>query len=110
MPTAAPTARAADGRSIRRARPNRSWRSRPAFHEIANAAQADYIDEVEVGRRVAGKFRVAFEVTDATDVTERLAASGATVVAEPVRTPWDSLNSRLEAPGGLQLTLFEELA
>ena len=32
------------------------------------------------------------------------------MIAEPTRTPWDSLNSRLDAPGGLQLTLFEELA
>ncbi|MDF3049494.1 MAG: glyoxalase, partial [Pseudonocardia sp.] len=31
------------------------------------------------------------------------------VLAPPTRTPWDSLNARLEAPGGLQLTLFEEL-
>jgi hypothetical protein len=32
------------------------------------------------------------------------------VLAEPVRTPWDSLNARLEGPAGLQLTLFQELA
>ncbi|WP_309117358.1 hypothetical protein [Saccharothrix sp.] len=30
-------------------------------------------------------------------------------MAEPTRTPWNSLNARLEAPGGLQLTLFTEL-
>ncbi|MDT4922553.1 MAG: lactoylglutathione lyase [Pseudonocardiales bacterium] len=77
--------------------------------EIADAAQADYIDEVEVGRRVAGPVRVAFEVTDAGGMTRRLAAAGAGIIAEPTRTPWDSLNSRLTAPGGLQLTLFEEL-
>ena len=34
---------------------------------------------------------------------------GAEVIASPTRTPWDSLNSRLETPGGIQLTLFEEL-
>ena len=77
--------------------------------ELANAAQADYIDEVEVGRRVAGKYRVAFEVTDSEGTTRRLAGAGATVVAEPTRTPWNSLNARLEAPGDLQLTLFQEL-
>ena len=77
--------------------------------ELANAAQADYIDEVEVGRRVAGKYQVAFEVTDADGTTRRLAAGGAEVVAEPTRTPWDSLNARLEGPGGIQLTLFQEL-
>jgi lactoylglutathione lyase len=42
-------------------------------------------------------------------VTAALAEAGATVIAEPVRTPWQSLNARLEAPAGLQLTLFTEL-
>jgi lactoylglutathione lyase len=77
--------------------------------EIANTAQAEYIDEVEVGRRVAGKFRVAFEVADSAATTHQLADAGATVVAEPTRTPWNSLNARLETPGGIQLTLFTEL-
>jgi catechol 2,3-dioxygenase-like lactoylglutathione lyase family enzyme len=77
--------------------------------EIANAAQADYIDDVEVGRRVAGKYRVAFEVTDAVGATRRLTEAGATLVAEPTATPWNSLNARLDGPGGIQLTLFEEL-
>ena len=33
----------------------------------------------------------------------------AQVLAEPTRTPWNSLNSRLRAPAALQLTLFTEL-
>jgi predicted enzyme related to lactoylglutathione lyase len=77
--------------------------------EIANTAQAEYIDEVEVGRRVAGKFRVALEVADSAGTTTRLADAGADVIAEPTRTPWNSLNARLETPGGIQLTLFTEL-
>jgi lactoylglutathione lyase len=77
--------------------------------ELADAAQAEFIDEVEVGRRVAGKIRVAFEISDAEAMTRRLADAGAEVIAEPTRTPWDSLNARLTAPDGLQLTLFEEL-
>ena len=77
--------------------------------EIANTAQAEYIDEVEVGRRVAGKFRVALEVADSAETTTRLADAGADVIAEPTRTPWNSLNARLETPGGIQLTLFTEL-
>ncbi|RZT07951.1 putative enzyme related to lactoylglutathione lyase [Kribbella sp. VKM Ac-2569] len=77
--------------------------------EIANTAQAEYIDEVEVGRRVAGKFRVALEVADSAETTTQLADAGADVIAEPTRTPWNSLNARLETPGGIQLTLFTEL-
>jgi predicted enzyme related to lactoylglutathione lyase len=76
--------------------------------ELSNPAQVAMIDEVEVGRRVAPRLRVAFEVDDATTATDRLVDAGAELVAPPTRTPWDSLNSRLEAPAGLQLTLFEE--
>lgn len=78
--------------------------------ELTDPRHAAYIDRVEVGERVAGQIRVAFEVDDSTEVTDRLARAGARVLAEPVRTPWDSLNSRLEGPAGLQLTLFTELA
>lgn len=77
--------------------------------EITDSPHAAYIDEVEVGRRVAGHVRVAFEVEDSDGATRRLEAAGAEVVAEPTRTPWNSLNARLEAPAGLQLTLFQEL-
>ena len=78
--------------------------------EIADPNQAEFIDRVEVGRRVAGHIRVAFEVDDAVAMTRTLEAGGAKVLAEAVRTPWDSLNARLEGPAGLQLTLFQELA
>ncbi|GHD25850.1 lyase [Streptomyces violarus] len=77
--------------------------------ELTDPNHAAFIDEVEVGRRVAGHVRVAFQVDDSVAVTAKLAAAGAEVVAEPTRTPWNSLNSRLEAPGALQLTLFTEL-
>jgi lactoylglutathione lyase len=78
--------------------------------ELADPSQAEYIDEVEVGRRVAGHVRVAFQVDDTAAVTAELAAAGAHVLAEPTRTPWNSLNARLDAPAGLQLTLFSESA
>ncbi|WP_026211834.1 VOC family protein [Longispora albida] len=77
--------------------------------EITDPKHAVYIDRVEVGQRVAGHIRVAFEVDDSAASTVRLAEAGATVIAEPVQTPWNSLNSRLEGPAGLQLTLFTEL-
>jgi predicted enzyme related to lactoylglutathione lyase len=77
--------------------------------EITDPVHAAYIDRVEVGQRVAGHIRVALEVADARDATGRAVAGGASLVAEPVVTPWNSLNARLEGPAGLQLTLFEEL-
>jgi lactoylglutathione lyase len=77
--------------------------------ELADPPHAAYIDEVEVGRRVAGHIRVAFKVEDSAAFTRTLAEAGATVIAEPTRTPWNSLNSRLEGPGDLQLTLFADI-
>jgi lactoylglutathione lyase len=77
--------------------------------ELTEPSHAAFIDDVEVGRRVAGHIRVALEVGDSRAVTRTLAEAGATVIAEPTRTPWNSLNARLEAPAGLQLTLFQEL-
>jgi predicted enzyme related to lactoylglutathione lyase len=77
--------------------------------ELSNPAQVAMIDDVEVGRRVSPRMRVAFEVADAAAVTRSLAEGGAEVIAEPTVTPWQSLNARLSAPAGLQLTVFQEL-
>jgi lactoylglutathione lyase len=77
--------------------------------EITDPIHAAYIDEVEVGRRVAGHIRVAFEVGDSAATTERLIEAGATLIAPATETPWRSLNARLQGPGDLQLTLFQEL-
>ncbi|GAB2867813.1 VOC family protein [Lentzea nigeriaca] len=77
--------------------------------EITDPPHAEFIDDVEVGKRVAGHIRVAFEVDDSAATTRKLEAAGAEVIAEPTRTPWNSLNARLSAPAGLQLTLFQEL-
>jgi predicted enzyme related to lactoylglutathione lyase len=89
----------ADGRVVEAGR---------ATLEIADPGQAAFIDQVEVGRRVAGHIRVAFEVADSTATARQLADAGARIVAEPVRTPWQTMNARLEAPAGLQLTLFSD--
>jgi catechol 2,3-dioxygenase-like lactoylglutathione lyase family enzyme len=77
--------------------------------EIANPAQKRYIDEVEVGRPVAPRMRVAFEVADGPAVTDALVGAGAELIAPPIETPWRSLNSRLSAPAGLQITVFQEM-
>lgn len=76
--------------------------------EIVNAAQKALIDDVEVGRQVAPRLRVAFEVPDTVQSTDALADAGAQVVASPTGTPWRSLNSRLNAPADLHITLFQE--
>ena len=77
--------------------------------ELTDPPHAAYIDEVEVGRRVAGHIRVAFDVRDAVAATSRLVDAGAVLIAPPTETPWRSLNARLDGPAGLQLTLVQEL-
>lgn len=77
--------------------------------EIVNPEQRHLIDRLEVGREASRRIRIAFEVTDVTAATDQLVTAGAELVAPPTETPWRSLNSRLEAPAGLQITLFEEL-
>ncbi|MEV6304060.1 VOC family protein [Actinoplanes sp. NPDC051861] len=78
--------------------------------ELSNTAQIELIDRVEVGRRVAPRFRLALEVDDCEAATRTVIAAGATPVAPATRTPWNSVNARLDAPGTIHLTLFEEPA
>jgi lactoylglutathione lyase len=77
--------------------------------ELSNPAQVAMIDDIEVGRRVSPRLRIAFEVADAGAVTDDLVEGGAELIAAPTVTPWQSLNSRLSAPADLQITLFQEL-
>ena len=77
--------------------------------EIANSAQVAMIDRVEADGSPSARVRVAFEVDDSARVTDELVEAGATLVASPRETPWRSLNSRIEAPAGLQITVFQEL-
>jgi predicted enzyme related to lactoylglutathione lyase len=76
--------------------------------ELANPAQVAYIDKVEVGHPASRGIRVALEVGDVRGLTQAAVGAGATLLAPPTRTPWESLNARLEGPAGLQLTLFGE--
>ena len=74
--------------------------------ELFDEGQAAMVDELEVGRRVAPKYRVALQVADSTAKADELEAAGAKRIAGPVETPWHDVNVRLEAPDGTQLTLF----
>jgi len=77
--------------------------------EFVNPAQKRLIDGIEAGGTPSPKYRVAFEVEDTSGLTEDLVKAGATLLGPPTVTPWQSLNSRLEGPAGLQLTIFQEL-
>lgn len=77
--------------------------------ELSNPAQVRLIDRVEADGRPSARLRVAFEVADTAAVTTELVEAGAELIATPRVTPWRSLNSRIAAPAGLQVTLFQEL-
>jgi catechol 2,3-dioxygenase-like lactoylglutathione lyase family enzyme len=74
--------------------------------ELFDEAQAETVDRIEAGRRVSGTVRLALEVTDSDSTARRLVAAGAGEVAPPVTTPWGDRNARVQAPDGMQLTLF----
>jgi catechol 2,3-dioxygenase-like lactoylglutathione lyase family enzyme len=78
--------------------------------EISNPAQVRMIDRVEADGAPSARLRVAFEVDDSKKSTDELVGAGATLIARARETPWHSLNSRLNAPAGLQITLFQELS
>ncbi len=77
--------------------------------ELLATGQAELVDRIEVGARVAGPVRVALQVADSAATARELVAGGADALADPVVTPWNHRNVRLRAPDGLQLTLFTVL-
>jgi uncharacterized glyoxalase superfamily protein PhnB len=74
--------------------------------ELLDHAQAEVVDAIEAGRRAAGKVRLALEVADSEATARELAGAGGEQVAPPVLTPWGDRNARVQAPDGMQLTLF----
>jgi methylmalonyl-CoA/ethylmalonyl-CoA epimerase len=74
--------------------------------ELFDQAQAAKVDAIEAGRRVSGTVRLALEVADNAETARRLVAAGAEEVAQPVVAPWGDRNARVQAPDGMQLTLF----
>lgn len=77
--------------------------------ELANAAQVDLIDSIETDGHHSPRVRVAVQVDNARATSAELEVAGATLVASARETPWHSLNARLVAPDGVELTLFQEL-
>jgi methylmalonyl-CoA/ethylmalonyl-CoA epimerase len=78
--------------------------------EIFDEGQAAMVDKVEVGRRVSGTIRFALGVADSSTVANALVGAGAQRVGAPVETPWGDVNVRVQAPDGMQLTLFTPAA
>ncbi|WP_338874849.1 VOC family protein [Spirosoma sp. SC4-14] len=74
--------------------------------ELIDANHAARIDQIEVGSRVSGPVRLALRVTEPISVaTDILTSGGATSVAPPTTAPWSDV-ARVQAPDGMQITLF----
>src|SRR5688572_7131844 len=76
--------------------------------ELATPEHKRTVDRVEAGGRPSRRIRLALEVDDTPAQTQRLVDAGARLTAEPVMTPWRSVNSRLETAADLEVTLFQE--
>ena len=77
--------------------------------ELVTLAQRRLIDRLEVGHDVSPRIRIAFEVADVDTATTRMLSAGAKPIAPPTETPWHSRNARLDAPGPIHVTVFQEL-
>jgi catechol 2,3-dioxygenase-like lactoylglutathione lyase family enzyme len=75
--------------------------------EVFDEQHAASVDQIEVQRRVSGPVRLALQVPDLDAAVQRLLQHGATLVHEPVVTPWGDRNARVQSPDGLQVTLFQ---
>ena len=78
--------------------------------ELFDAAQAAFVNHLEVGKRVSGPVRLAFEVPDVETSAEVLQQAGAKLLSHPTPMPWGDRNARIETPDGMQVTLYQVLA
>ena len=83
------------------------FHSGKAVIEILDKEHASHVDTIEAGKPVSGSIRFAFRVPDIHLAIENALKYGAKLVQEPIRTPWNDWNARIESPDGLQITLFQ---
>lgn len=77
--------------------------------ELATRTHAENIDEVEGAPHAPGALRIALEVDDTEKAVAAAQDGGAELIAPPVKTPFRSLNARVQGPAGWQVTFFQEL-
>lgn len=78
--------------------------------EVASTTHARAVDEVEGAPPASGPtLRLALEVDDTAAALAATEQAGARTIAPPVRTPFRTLNARVQGPAGWQVTFFQEL-
>lgn len=75
--------------------------------ELVDVDHERLVDELEVGRPLDHRVRIAVKVDELRDASRSVTASGAKAMAAPVDTPWGDHNQRFRAKDGMQLTLFQ---
>jgi catechol 2,3-dioxygenase-like lactoylglutathione lyase family enzyme len=75
--------------------------------ELFDVRHGDLIDDIEVGRRLDTRVRIAVRVDDLENAARSVGETGAEPMAPAVETPWGDRNQRFRARDGLQLTLFQ---
>src|SRR5690554_6796605 len=78
--------------------------------ELATPTHVRNIDEIEHALTAPGPaLRIALEVDDTERAVAAAQSVGADVVASPTRTPFQTINARVQGPAGWQVTFFQEL-
>ena len=75
--------------------------------ELFDRGQGRLVDDVEVGRPLEERVRIAVNIHDLDQATTAVMATGTDPQADAVDTPWGDRNRRFQTPDGLQLTLFQ---
>jgi catechol 2,3-dioxygenase-like lactoylglutathione lyase family enzyme len=75
--------------------------------ELFDVRYGDHVDDVEVGRRLGERVRIAVRVDDLENAGRAVEETGAEAMAQAVETPWGDRNRRFRARDGMQLTLFQ---
>jgi catechol 2,3-dioxygenase-like lactoylglutathione lyase family enzyme len=75
--------------------------------ELFDRDQGKHVDEIEVGRSLGERVRIAINIADLAEAAAEVVGAGAAPVADSVVTPWGDHNHRFVTTDGLQLTLFQ---
>jgi methylmalonyl-CoA/ethylmalonyl-CoA epimerase len=78
--------------------------------ELATRTHVRAIDELENAPTGTGPtLRIALEVDDTARAVAAARAAGAETLAPETRTPFQTINARVQGPAGWQVTFFQEL-
>ena len=75
--------------------------------ELADPEHGRIVDEIEVGRGLEDRVRIAVEVGDLAEAADAVTAVGGEPMADVVDTPWGDRNQRFRPRDGVQLTLYQ---